>query len=292
MAVNRNTFLCLLACCVSLVPAQAFAEPPAEALELNKQAQEHYQAKDFRAAAEKFDAAYEIFPEPQILLGEALSWFRADVCKEAKPSAMLFLKTAPDAPEIDQHDMGFVIAECGANEARALIAKGDLDGAQAKLEEARALDAGNRADESLTAVEAELATARAEEEKVAKTSPGPEKPVDVVKPAPEPVDEGISTRTWIGGGLIGLSAIVAGSSLAFYAVNIDDANAYNDGTCSDCDPDKLRSNATLNRGLYVGAGVLAAVGIGVLLWPEDEGEPTVSVGVSDGGASFTFQSRF
>jgi tetratricopeptide (TPR) repeat protein len=123
------SFLLVVAGLLSAAPAYAQS-----VRELNEQGLKAFAEGRYVDAAESFDQAYELEPKPELLKNEAVSWYKAERCKEAVESAHLFL-TFPDTESAERIEISSLLGACKVKLAKDAIEAHSFELADRLLEE-------------------------------------------------------------------------------------------------------------------------------------------------------------
>jgi tetratricopeptide (TPR) repeat protein len=168
-------------------------------LGLSEQANQRFQSGDFSGAAEKFEAAYDAFPDPVLLKNQMVARFKADQCDRALPPARSFLDSG-EASESDKQDVRTVIITCELRAAEKHIEAGELDEAAAALSRAERFSPDETQEKKTAELRASLEEARAAREQEGDIE-DPEGPgVEIEDDTP------ILAYSLIGGGVASLAA--------------------------------------------------------------------------------------
>ncbi len=284
-----NVFAALL-----LVPLVATGQSSDEnlerALEEDTLAKELYERGEYEAAARSFQRAYDLYQHPGILQNLVLSHGRADNCAgvgEVFDEHESELDTLP--PE-EKRKVVEVRLDCSVEETTAAIEDQDAVAARAALNRTEQLADGTRGTK-IEALRARVEALEARDDTVE----------DVVVSEPEPRGNG---RTILGWSLVGAGtaaiATVPIMKVAFYDDSVREYNDCVDGETGQptegCSIDfdelsdrekRLRAAYTARLPLYIGGGLLAAVGAYFVV--TDFVNDSVTVGISPTGVSATLR---
>lgn len=108
-------------------PAQAVAQDDiGAARRLNDEATQLYESGEYADAARKYRAAYELAPDPLLLVFEGVAWFKADSCERAR-AAVIEYGAATQVERPSQLEQ--VLVGCDLREAEAALSAGRLEDA-------------------------------------------------------------------------------------------------------------------------------------------------------------------
>lgn len=97
MTVMRRAVIATVLACTSVVGAQP-ASNKAKADAAYAEGQKSYAAGDYASAAQKFEAAYALDPDPAYLFNIAQAYRLGNACAKAATAYRTFLAEVPDAP--------------------------------------------------------------------------------------------------------------------------------------------------------------------------------------------------
>lgn len=246
-------------CAPTVVAAQ-------DIVELNEQGIEAFKAGRFDEAAQKFNEAYAIKPEPPLKKNEALAWFKAGQCDQALTAANEYLGLGVD-DELSSKEAQTVVVRCQIQKAEAMLAAGDADGAEAALAPAKAGAPTEADQQEIARVEASIQAKRDADEQARQAMIAAAE----AEKAAQAAEEKREQRQLVGLGVASAGgAIVLGTLIYHIALatgtskKFQDAAARGDQAEYDRLGKKLETGNWLVPTLY-GVG-LATSGVGVYLW--------------------------
>ncbi len=244
-------------------PKPASKEAKAQAKALQKEATLLYNVQKYAEAADKYQAAYLLDPNPAYLYASAQSQRLGGDCTKALQSYQAYLRANP--PESER-------AKANANIERC-------------EQEIREREAAVNADQIQAPVDIPA-------------PPPPPPPVEIVVPPPPPPPPEKSYL--VGHVLLGLGVVVMGGGSYLYYTGRSDLQAHNDAASYDeyvaglSDVDGAQTNQTLGL-ITAGAGLAlvgGAIAYYVLRSSSTESPPPVQANVSAGGATVSYSLTF
>jgi tetratricopeptide (TPR) repeat protein len=146
----------LITAALLFVPGVVAAQSVAE---LNEAGVDAFASGKFEEAAKKFKAAYDLEPTPSVKKNEALAWYKAEKCDDARRAAGEYL-TLPDAEELSVKESQTIIIRCDIKSAEAKLAADDLDGATTLISDARTRNPAEADTARLTQLEGQVTARR------------------------------------------------------------------------------------------------------------------------------------
>lgn len=256
----------------------SFAQPKEneETIKLNKKATEHFQNKEYKLAAEAFEKAEETAntkaAQAVLKKNAVISWYKAKMCPNAVKSAKKFLEYSKktDIAQKDISDAKVVITKCQIDGAEAALAANKLKDADAALKDVAkyVLKEEDRTRYKVLKTQYD-AKRKAEDERQKALKKKLEKP----KPEPK-----TSTQAIVGWSLVGAgAATLVGNSIYTVVKNGSIQNDYNDAGCDKAEKpgcaakrEDAETAQTLSIVIYsVGAGLVIG-GVTALLLDSPE----------------------
>ncbi len=286
----RHQFLVLFVIVLTAVTTSVSAQeqdPRNRALQLQSDARELFEAGEYSAAAERFHEAYETFPHPSLLSSEIVARFKAGQCDAVEPLVSTLSDDLESLPERARRDVSIVRTDCVLKSAREALEYGDDEGAGELVDRAEALDVFERRTDEISGVRRQLA----------------EESHAVAPPAGGVARSGeAGTRGVVGWALTGAGVAVLATQTAITVSLLDESKEYRDlvetceAACSERDRarlEELHDERTpkpvfhyLQYPMWIGGGLLTAVGVGVLaLGPGRAEQQPVSLSLSPVGAA-------
>ena len=143
---------------VFMTPAIGWAQ---SVNELNQAGVEAFSTGNFEEAAQKFQAAYAIEPTPSVKKNEALAWFKAQKCVQARQAASEYL-ALPQTEELSVKESQTIIVRCTILDAESKIAAGGLDEASALLTDAKSKNPSEEDTAKIAELEGQIAQKKSE----------------------------------------------------------------------------------------------------------------------------------
>lgn len=320
------SLLTLSLLCVSTPVAAQDDGDKERAIALAQEGGQAFQSGDYVLAAQKFAEAHEYYDDPNLKLNEMAAWYKAQRCNEAIAVAKSITASGREPTAQDKKDLYKVHNECGYKEAQRMLDAGDLDGAEAQLEDVNPYNPQlASAIGELRGKIAERRRTLAEQDANAnnQTDPDISEKAQPLRPPPEWM-----RIAGLGGMGVGATTVVVGL-LKFalidnravdrwksyfqdtYGCELDGENNLDTRECSrpaeadsDYDDfvDDLKAAQRANVALYIAGGSVAAVGAGLFAYyfikktqyekAQSSESVTLSPVIAPKYAGFSLQLRF
>ena len=257
-----RTAAVVIGCLVAICSSPTFAQDAARAAEMNRLNEEgflEFRAGRFAEAAQRFRAAHEAVPDPNLRKNEAIAWFKAGRCDEAMPAANSFL-IAADTAEPDRLEARSILANCRVEMAREAFVTENWKLAASLLDEAESMQPDDYAMDQIAIARVELVER--------KSSPRPQ---TTAKPSP---------AGWI---MVASGAAIVGGTLAYWLLTIPDRDASRNLSPMHPDYDAVSRRARTSRWLVpvgvIGGAALAGVGVYLVVAGEDRSTKQATAGL-------------
>lgn len=249
---------------------------------LNEEGIEAFESGDFARAAQKFQEAWKIKPDPTLRKNEAIAWFKAKNCKNASEAATSFLGSDANSPE-DVAEVNTILANCRVEYARQAMAYKDYELARTFLSQAEYLATLDVTKENISQARLELAKLESQ------TSPVVQAPTDLPHeetPRDAPIWPYVAAGT--GAAILATAIIYHIVSVTSTASEYEDvAKAGNDRARYDELASSLDTARWLVPTLYVVGAATTGVGAYFLMGHGTETQASAPV-----SAGITFSGRF
>lgn len=259
---------------------------------LNEEGIAAFEAGRFDEAAQKFQDAWKLDPDPSLRKNEAIAWFKANRCNEASTAGTSYIDSGAADPE-SRVEIHALLATCRVSYARDAMGAKNFDLADQFLNEADVLALSEAPKQAIAQARLDLAKAREEHAKAEAEAAQKAQMEAAAKavPAPEPAAE--LPIPWI---ITGAGAAILVGAAAYHVVSLTStASEYEDVAAAGTDRaryDELASSLDTARWLVptlyaIGA---ATTGVGVyFLMEQDQSQPNASPTPAGG---VTFSGRF
>lgn len=277
-----KTLLLGLLVAMLLAPANLFAQdtpPQGDIVKLNEEGIAAFQAGNFEEAATKFQQAYELQPENTLKKNEAVAWFKANKCEQAVTAGNQFL-ALEGTDELSQTEARAVVAKCDVQLAQAALDANRLDEAERRLNEAKAAQPDPETQAKIAELEPKLAAKKQEAEarqKAIAEAEARRKAEEAAAAEPSGSTQTLGLALTAAGG-----ALVVGALVYHFAMLLGTAPKFRDVAAAGEDRaeyDRLGKKLETARWLAPTIGLVGAAtaGVGVWLWMRgDESAPATA----------------
>jgi tetratricopeptide (TPR) repeat protein len=278
---------------VCLLSTSAFAQSKKpDVKKLNEEGIAAFEAGRFEEAAQKFQDAWKLDPDPTLRKNEAIAWYKANRCNEASAAGTSYL----DSSAVDKEtriEIHAVLANCRVSYAREAMGAKDFVLAEKFIDEAEVLALSDPPKETIRVAREDLAKAReAEAQALAEAQQKAALEAAAKTPPPE-VESSSPVLPWA---ITGAGAAILASAAVYHVIAATSmASEYEDVAAAGEDRaryDELASSLDTARWLVptlyaIGA---ATTGVGVyFLMEQDSSQPTAAPTPAGG---VTFSGRF
>lgn len=278
---------------VCLLSASAFAQSKKPNVKkLNEEGIAAFEAGRFEEAAQKFQDAWKIDPDPTLRKNESIAWFKANRCNEASTAGTSYLDsgTVDAGTRVEIHA---VLANCRVSYAREAMGAKDFALAEKFIDEAEVLALSDAPKETIRVAREDLNKAREADAAAAAEAQQKAALEAAAKTPPPAVDSGAPVLPWV---ITGAGAAILASAAVYHVIAATSmASEYEDVAAAGDDRaryDELASSLDTARWLVptlyaIGA---ATTGVGVyFLMEQDNNQPTAAPTPAGG---VTFSGRF